>query len=90
MKLRPNEIDDHTESFERFQPKPTKRESVTRSAKALETNLEQLEQTNKKLSRANLLLTNLLKRISKWLPKDEVEKVKREIESISNDFEVHP
>jgi vacuolar-type H+-ATPase subunit I/STV1 len=88
-KLRYTPDDDHVESFEHFKKKP-ERESVKRNAKTLEAQLEQTERVNNKLSRANLLLTSILKRITKWLPKDEVEKVKREIDSISSDFEVHP
>jgi predicted Mrr-cat superfamily restriction endonuclease len=87
-KLRYTPDDDHVESFEHFKKKP-ERESVKRNVKTLETQLEQTERVNNKLSRANLLLTSILKRITKWLPKDEVEKVKREIDSLS-DLEVHP
>jgi predicted Mrr-cat superfamily restriction endonuclease len=87
-KLRNISPDDHVESFEHFKKKP-ERESVKRNVKTLETQLEQTERVNNKLSRANLLLTSILKRITKWLPKDEVEKIKRELDALSID-EVHP
>jgi predicted Mrr-cat superfamily restriction endonuclease len=87
-KLRNISPDDHVESFEHFMKKP-ERESVKRNVKTLETQLEQTERVNNKLSRANLLLTSILKRITKWLPKDEVEKIKRELDALSID-EVHP
>lgn len=87
-KLRITDLhNDSAESFEKFQTKPTKRESVTRSAKVLETNLEHLEQSNRKLSRNNLALTNLVKRLKRWLPKDEWERITKELEALAKEEE---